>query len=317
MRALIFDMDGLLIDSEDAYTLVTNQILHENGRPSLPWPIKAQLQGRPGPAAGRIFRQWAQLPIPEEQFMARQRQLQRDAFKNCKPLPGVQKLLELAGKHAKVKGGHTLHLALATSSHRNNYEIKTARMTEMFSVFPEEHLVVGDDPRIPKGRGKPLPDIYLLALKTINESLKHSEKPVLPEECLVFEDSVPGVESGRRAGMRVVWCPHEGLLGEYEGREKQVLAGRTGVHNEEEALAYATGEPLPGSPGQVGEVDDGWAELVRTLEEFDWAKHGIDIGGVGNGTEARGGIDEDGRYKRADAKSHAAEEGKRFGDGNL
>lgn len=47
MRACLFDMDGLLIDSEDIYSAITNQILQEHGKPLLPWSIKAQLQGRP------------------------------------------------------------------------------------------------------------------------------------------------------------------------------------------------------------------------------------------------------------------------------
>jgi len=42
-------MDGLLLDTEDKYTLVTNTILQEYGKPLLPWNIKAQLQGRPQP----------------------------------------------------------------------------------------------------------------------------------------------------------------------------------------------------------------------------------------------------------------------------
>ena len=49
VRACLFDMDGLLLDTEDIYTLCNNVILHQCGRPSLPWNIKAQLQGRPGP----------------------------------------------------------------------------------------------------------------------------------------------------------------------------------------------------------------------------------------------------------------------------
>lgn len=49
MRACLFDMDGLLIDSEDKYTAITNAILQEYGKPTLPWSIKAQLQGRPQP----------------------------------------------------------------------------------------------------------------------------------------------------------------------------------------------------------------------------------------------------------------------------
>lgn len=49
VRACLFDMDGLLLDTEDIYTACNNVILQEYGRPKLPWKIKAQLQGRPAP----------------------------------------------------------------------------------------------------------------------------------------------------------------------------------------------------------------------------------------------------------------------------
>jgi pseudouridine-5'-monophosphatase len=319
-------MDGLLIDSEDAYTLVTNQILHENNRPSLPWSIKAQLQGRPGPAAGKIFMEWAQLPISQEAFLARQKELQAEAFKKCKPLPGVQNLLtRLEGAHTKIPsfgrspsgGGKKVRLALATSSHGRNYEIKTAHMQKLFSVFPHRQKIMGDDERIPKGRGKPLPDIYLLALQTINEGIDaegDGERHVSPEECLVFEDSVPGIEAGRRAGMRVLWCPHPGLLEVYSGREEEVLAGRTGEHKEED-LEHVDSKPLLGSPGQVGELRDGWAEMLSTLEDFDYQKYGIDFSDTRYRTES-GQSAVDGTTDReleemtakADGKLHAPEE---------
>lgn len=66
---------------------------------------------------------------------------------------------------------------------------------------------MGDDARIPPMKGKPDPFIYLLALKTINDALPPdgSIENIKPSECLVFEDSVPGVEAGRRAGCQVVW----------------------------------------------------------------------------------------------------------------
>ena len=48
-------MDGLLIDSEDKYTLITNEVLAMYGKPELPWSIKAQLQGRPQPEVGMEF----------------------------------------------------------------------------------------------------------------------------------------------------------------------------------------------------------------------------------------------------------------------
>lgn len=51
-------MDGLLIDSEDKYTLITNEILEEYGKPKLPWTIKAQLQGRPAPEVSGYLPTW-------------------------------------------------------------------------------------------------------------------------------------------------------------------------------------------------------------------------------------------------------------------
>ena len=281
-------MDGLLIDSEDHYTAVTNQILHENGRPDLPWNIKAQLQGRPGPAAGKIFRAWAQLPISEQQFMERQKELQAELFKLCKPLPGVEVLLQrLNGARTRqptydrTPGGSEkkVRMALATSSHRGNYGYKTQNLGPLFTVFPDRQKILGDDERIPKERGKPLPDIYLLALQTINEQVMtegEGERDVRPDECLVFEDSVPGVEAGRRAGMRVVWVPHPGLLEVYKDQVADVLAGNTGSHNDGE-LDHTAGLPLKGSPGNVGEAGDGWGEKLGSLIDFDYKKYGIDI----------------------------------------
>ena len=46
-------MDGLILDTEDIYTACNNVILREYGKPNLPWIIKAQLQGRPGPEVSR------------------------------------------------------------------------------------------------------------------------------------------------------------------------------------------------------------------------------------------------------------------------
>ena len=171
-----------------------------------------------------------------------------------------------------------LHLALASSSHRANFHLKTDHQKDLFSVFPEENRLLGDDPRIPRGRGKPAPDIYLLALKTINDGLKRHGDPedIKPEECLVFEDSVPGVEAGRRAQMQVVWCPHPGLLKEYHGREKEVLAGLTNEYREEANSAVEAADQQRVS-GTLGRVDDGWAILVRSLEQFPFDRFGIQV----------------------------------------
>ena len=171
-----------------------------------------------------------------------------------------------------------IHLALATSSHAINYQLKTSHLAPLFALFPPSNRVLGDDPRIPEGRGKPAPDIYLVALETINAGIraKGVEREIRPDECLVFEDSVLGVEAGRRAGMRVIWCPHPELLKMYRGREKEVLAGVTEMQQDQEA-AYAPAEPGTDGrvKGRVRKIDDGWAELLKTLVDFPYQKYGI------------------------------------------
>ncbi len=266
-------MDGLLIDSEDLYSLVTNTILKRYGRSDLPWSIKAQLQGRPGPEAGRIFHNWAQLPISHEEFLVEQKKLQTELFPTTQPLPGVLDLLEQLKRR-------NVYMALATSSHAGNFKLKSSHLPKLFEYFASEHQVLGDDPRIPAGRGKPAPDIYLLALSTLNKTLEaQGQTPIQPEECLVFEDSVPGVESGRRAGMQVVWCPHLGLLTEYKGREEQVLAGLTGEHKEaeEQELQKAEVDVVKGKRkvGMPGELNDGWGRLLTSLVDFPYETYGI------------------------------------------
>ncbi|KAF2657544.1 HAD-like protein [Lophiostoma macrostomum CBS 122681] len=275
IKACLFDMDGLLIDSEDLYTIATNTLLRKYGRPDLPWSIKAQLQGRPGPQAGEILSAWAKLPISHEQYLKEVFVIQNELFPKTQPLPGTLDLLE-----GLKKGG--IEMALATSSHAANFRLKSTHLPHMFDYFKEEHKVLGDDPRIPKGRGKPAPDIYLLALKTLNTTRTgQGKEPILPEECLVFEDSVPGVEAGRRAGMQIVWCPHPGLLGEFKGLKKEVLAGLTGAHkeDEEEQLRHTEVEVEQGKrrTGMPGEIDDGWGRLLESLVDFPYEFYGIKV----------------------------------------
>ncbi|KAJ5541063.1 HAD superfamily hydrolase [Penicillium frequentans] len=281
IRACLFDMDGLLIDSEDKYSQITNEVLAMYGKPMLPWSIKAQLQGRPQPEASKIFHEWAQLPITPEETQAKQASLQAKYFPESQPLPGVPTLLSKLVSTQSTD--QPVHIALATSSNSKNFKLKSGHLSELFAAFPEVHRVLGDDPRIGKGRGKPLPDIYLLALETINESLRSKgETEIKPEECLVFEDAVPGVEAGRRAGMQVVWCPHPGLLDTYQGREEEVLAGLTGSHKESEKSAVEKeAEGLVAGRGQssgtTGKLGDGWGQLLATLEDFPYERYGIRI----------------------------------------
>jgi pseudouridine 5'-phosphatase len=72
-------------------------------------------------------------------------------------------------------------------------------------------------------------------LSTINKSLPEGVEPILPAECLVFEDAVLGVESGRNAGMQVVWVPDPFIKGVFRGQETEIL-GSWG--KEVESLAH-------------------------------------------------------------------------------
>lgn len=63
--------------------------------------------------------------------------------------------------------------------------------------------------------------------------------------------------------MRVVWCPHPMLRREYAGREEEVLAGRTGE----------AGDGV--DEHQLGELGDGWAEILDTLVGFPYERYGI------------------------------------------
>jgi pseudouridine 5'-phosphatase len=257
-------MDGLLINTEDIYTICHNILLARYSAGPMAWSIKSQLQGRPAHEAIDLLLTWANLKgvVSSEEYTRQLHILQEQEFRKAKALPGVEKLLSDLSKAKSGETGKKIHVALATSSHKHHFEIKTGHLEDLFGVFVEERRILGDDARIAKGRGKPCPDIYLLALKTINDSLEEGEAQIKLEECLVFEDGIPGVVAGRRAGMRVVWVPHPGLAVEYQGREAEVLAG--------------LGE---GSvSGESGAIGDGYGEQLVSLVDFPYAKYGIITG---------------------------------------
>jgi pseudouridine-5'-monophosphatase len=124
---------------------------------------------------------------------------------------------------------------------------------------------------------KPMPDIFLLALGKINKHLGDGEREVKAEECLVFEDSVAGVEAGRRAGMRVVWCPHVGLRGLWRGREEVVLEGRSAGVEEGKGVGDGEKGEEEGSGEKRLWSRDGWAEMRMSLEGFDYGHYGIHL----------------------------------------
>ncbi|TVY47450.1 Uncharacterized protein LOCC1_G002770 [Lachnellula occidentalis] len=267
IRACIFDMDGLLINSEDVITLCINQLLEKYGRPAFTRSIRAQLMGVPNSSNSDVFHDWAKLPISREQFARESSEQMQLHFPDCKPLPGAEKLLSNLSHGARNASGDSIELALASSTKSHSYKLKTSRpeTKKLLSFFQSDRRVLGDDPRVKQGRGKPASDIYLVALQSLNSTTAGAgETPIMPNECLVFEDSIAGVEAGRRAGMRVVWVPHIDVAVEYQEKQKDVLAGRTGMIK-------------VGDDWQLGEIDDGWAESIPNLESFDYEKYGINV----------------------------------------
>ncbi|BFZ60085.1 hypothetical protein YB2330_001107 [Saitoella coloradoensis] len=251
IRACIFDMDGLLLDTEQVYTDVTNELLASYGKPNLPLEIKAQMMGRPGPYAAQVLIDWANLPVTASEYFAETSKRQTELWPAVRAMPGAVELIQ----HLKE---HGIPIAVATSSHRRNFELKSeAHVDTLFKHFGE-HVIVGDDPRIPPGRGKPYPDIWLLALNTLNASLASADPshvPILPSECLVFEDSVLGVESGRAAGMNVVWVPDGRIKAVFEGKDEEIL-GVDGVHIAVDELGHLDLEGYGLPRMRIGELDN-------------------------------------------------------------
>lgn len=182
-----------------------------------------------------------------EQYQTERAELQRQIFPSAEPLPGVCRLL--SGLRQR-----NVQLGLATSSKRVNFELKTKHLPDVFGHFDQRRTIVGSDKRIPKGRGKPHPDIFQLALKMINETLDPGTRPIDPIECLVFEDSLSGVRAAQAAEMRCIWCPHSELMVE--------IAADPG--------AFA--EPAVREEWAKGEAQ-GFLARLDSLEDFDFDQY--------------------------------------------
>ncbi|KAG6869102.1 hypothetical protein C0993_001667 [Termitomyces sp. T159_Od127] len=211
-------MDGLMIDSEKVYTDVTNQILGQYGK-KMTWDIKAGLMGKPEVAAAEhLLSFFPDIPLTPESYLSQRNALQDTLWPTVPLLPGVRKLI----LHLKACN---IPIAVATGSKRRNFELKTGHLRKVFDCF-EGNVVCADDVQY-QMRGKPSPDIFLVAARMLGRAVG----PVLEtcssdEECerakgLVFEDGVPGMQAGKRAGMSVIWVPDANLLDvDYTGKER-------------------------------------------------------------------------------------------------
>jgi pseudouridine-5'-monophosphatase len=183
--AVLFDLDGVLLDTEGLYTVATQRVLDRYGK-TYDWALKVQTMGRDARIAARLIVDRLGLPLSPEELLAA-----RD--------PILEELIEqspaMAGAEVFVRGLHErgVPIAVATSSDRRLYERKIRPHT-WFERFGA--VVCGDDPRV--RAKKPAPDIFLAAAADLGAA---------PAECVVFEDSPAGVEAALAAGMRVVALP--------------------------------------------------------------------------------------------------------------
>lgn len=180
-QAVVFDMDGVLLDSEPLHHIVLNEVLavdaqalsFEEYRPY----IGTTLEYTWTDIIGRLA-----LTAPIEQYMAAYDERVLAAYHLHSVLaPGAQALLNLLAERG-------LRLAVASSSRTSWVEtcLTTMGIRDCFEV-----VVTGDM----VSRSKPDPEIYCLAATRLGVS---------PERCLAIEDAPKGVQSAHAAGMTVI-----------------------------------------------------------------------------------------------------------------
>mmetsp|Transcript_20908 Transcript_20908/g.57978 ORF Transcript_20908/g.57978 Transcript_20908/m.57978 type:complete len:231 (+) Transcript_20908:96-788(+) len=189
----LFDMDGLLLDTESFYTVVQQEILSKYGK-TFTWELKAKMMGKKALDAAKILVDELDLSesLTPEEFVAMREQRLDEMFPTSQLLPGVERLI--LHLHSS-----SIPIAVATSSHRRHFDMKTTMHKELFSVF--DHIVTGDMVL----NGKPDPEIFQVCAS------KFKNPPAAPGCCLVFEDAPTGVAAGKSAGMQVVMVPDSRL----------------------------------------------------------------------------------------------------------
>ena len=185
MDAVIFDLDGLLADTEIISLKVYQELLEDFGIPFTEETYSREYSGHREEENVQRFLDTYDLPWNFDQTLEKVYELEaRILAKGVNLKKGAKNLLAFLQREG-------IPIALATSSIESR-----ARMildsNGILALF--DHLVFAKDVK----RSKPYPDIFLKACRDLN---------VLPENCLVLEDSEAGIEAAYRAGIPVICIP--------------------------------------------------------------------------------------------------------------
>lgn len=186
VEGVLFDMDGLLLNTEVIYTRVSQEIVSRYGK-TFDWSVKSNMIGRPAIDSSRYLVEALEIPMTPEEYLTQREQLLRRYLANCLAMPGAEQLVRHLNRHQ-------IPIAIATSSSHELFLIKVKRHRNWIDLF--DIVVTGDDPAVQCG--KPAPDIFLETAAKLN---------IATARALVFEDAPSGLEAGLSAGMRVIVVP--------------------------------------------------------------------------------------------------------------
>jgi len=201
LKALIFDVDGTLAETEEVHRQAFNDTFAARG---IGWfwskeDYRTLLRTTGGKERMAKHRENlgsgpTDLEIAELHKAKTKRYVEIIASGHVDLLPGVEELISRAAAAG-------LRIGIATTTTRANVDalIEATFRRPPESVF--EVIAAGDE----VAKKKPAPDVYLLALKQLG---------LPPEACLAFEDSPAGLASAKAAGLRVVLTPSEYTRGE-------------------------------------------------------------------------------------------------------
>lgn len=199
---VIYDMDGLLLDTEPFYTRATQIIAGRYGK-VFDWSIKSKMIGKRASDSARVLVESLHLPLTPAEYLEAREEILEQMFPTAEPAAGAVRLTRHFHRHRVPQ-------AVASSSNRHHFELKTCRHKDWFSIF--SCVVIGDDPAVKQG--KPAPDIFLVAAHRLNAP---------PSNCLVFEDAPAGAEAALAAGMSVVVVPDPNMNHEAYPRAAQII----------------------------------------------------------------------------------------------